>query len=89
MTEAVNEQQAGLLQGLEGCPSHTAQAGAESCLPAGSCWHSDREPPAAQPQWQGGTGGVGNLEEHETKAVFARAESTIPAALTEISPLAV
>lgn len=88
MTEAVNEQQARLLQGLEGCPSPRAQAEAESCLPAGSCWHGDRVT-AARPLWQGGTGGVGSLEEHETKAVFALAESTIPAALTEISPLIV
>lgn len=88
MTEAVNEQQARLLQGLEGCPSQTAQAGAGSCCPAGSSWHGGRVT-AARSLWQGGTGSIGYPEEHETKAVFARAGSTIPAALTETSPLVV
>lgn len=57
------------------------QSRAESCLPAGS-WGRVTAAPA-------GTGGIGSLEEQETKAVCARAGSTIPAALAEISPLVV
>lgn len=69
MAEAVNEQQARLLQGLEGCPSHSARAG----LRAASLLGAAGTVAAARPLWQGGTrGGISSLEEHETKAVFAQ-----------------